>query len=185
MTHEDESISLTESPGSTLVERNSHRALLGLGLTDSFRHLHPYTRKYTCFSTWSKWAGPDDEAAKRIDLILSPMLPLDAIILPRNDFSDHTAVYAEYLINTTAPTKQLSPALHNAQPTTISGLHIANQKAQLPTSRAHQTTLTCSSQRTADDDIWFAHREPEGAAPNLPPHQTSQTRRRKRGRGQP
>ena len=88
MTHDDESISLTESPGSTLVERNSHRALLGLGLTDSFRHLHPYTRKYTCFSTWSKWAGPDDEAAKRIDLILSPMFPLDAIILPRNNFSD-------------------------------------------------------------------------------------------------
>ena len=63
------------------------------------------------------------------------MFPLDAIILPRNNFSDHRAVYAEYLINTTAPTKQLSPALHNAQQTTISGEHIANQKAQLPTSR--------------------------------------------------
>ena len=101
----DESITLRPpGPGSTTSERVAHASLLSKGsLIDAYRHLMPDQPGYTCQSTYPGWLNkPYGIAYKRIDVILSPLTPIQNQI-PLVDtlaynFSDHAAISATYII---------------------------------------------------------------------------------------
>ena len=110
LTDLDESVTLIPpSPGSTYQERLDHNIFVSTyKLVDSYRALRPNGSGHTCQSTYPKWTRGRSVASKRIDYVLSPMMPLNTHHRLIDDstylFSDHAAVYAAYLIPSTQPT---------------------------------------------------------------------------------
>ena len=132
-------------PGSTQLERDYFNGMINLGLTDSFRQLHPDKEAYTAHACYA--ASPSQSnpfVQKRIDhvLITKNVIPKSvAIDKTIRTYSDHSAVIATITIPmTAAQAVQLDTSI--ASPTVPT----------LPPTKSKPPDLISSSDEDEDDD---------------------------------